>query len=176
MKWSLMLERFTEVSHLKCQEGWERLNICKIFQKTTTNNNMVLRRPYSELISINFVLKLYFEKSHWRKWQKHRWGTFHKLCPYICATVRDHVDLYCLVLQSSRCDTWIPTITPVYVFPQSVLAYDIFTNADNYRTTHTSHNGQKKVNFINNYLFAYILVIDCDILCVRYHERLLYVW
>jgi hypothetical protein len=141
LQWSLMLERFTEVRHPKCQEGWKRLKICKIFQKTSTSKSTVLRTPYSELISVNFLLKLYFEKSHWRKRQKHRGGlrTFYKLCPYICTTVRDHVDLHCSVRQTSRWHAnsgYYPE-----VFPQSVLAYDVFTNAENCSTTHTSHNG-----------------------------------
>jgi len=66
---------------------------------------------------------------------------FPKLCSYICTTVRDHVDLYCSVLPTSRCDTRILAITPREVFPQSVLAYDVFTNVGNYCTTHTPHNG-----------------------------------
>jgi hypothetical protein len=75
LQWSLTLERFTEVSYLKYQEGWQWPNICDIFPKTPTMNNTVLRTPYSELISVNFMLKLYFEKSHWRKRYKHqRWG------------------------------------------------------------------------------------------------------
>ena len=72
LQWNLILGRFTEVCQLKYQEGLERPNICEIFQKTSTRKNTVLRTPYSELISANFVLILYFEKSHWRKRQKHR--------------------------------------------------------------------------------------------------------
>jgi hypothetical protein len=62
-----------------------------------------------------------------------------------------HFDMHCLVLPKFGSDTLIPPC-PKHVFPQSGPAYSVFTDINNYSTTHTPRSGQKNTNFIAFYL------------------------
>jgi hypothetical protein len=93
---------------------------------------------------------------------------------YICAAVRDHVDLHCSVLPTSRCDwhansCYYPEVRVPAECTRLRCIYECW------QLQHYSHapqwlgKGKFYFIFINNYLFPYILVIDCDSLCMRRH-------
>jgi len=152
LQWSLILERFTEVSQLKYQEGWQRINICEVSPKISTRDNTVLRTPYSELTSVNFVLKLHFEKSHWRKRQKHQGevGWEHFLSCVHMYVILWGITLICIA-QYCQNPALIREFWLLLRGKCSRRVYSLTTYLRMLTTTaviHTPHNDQEKVDFI----------------------------
>ena len=129
---------------------------------------------------MNFVLKLYFEESHRRKRQKHQEGREHYLscvhiymCYCACAGRSALLSTANIPLWHANSGCYPETNIPA----EWVRLRRIYECCQLQHYSHTPQwleKGKFYYIFISNYLVADILVIDCDILCIRYHERLLY--